>query len=187
MLNIRSRSCSYNQASHQRVPSIDKANRLRDFNKMDVVTAILDILFLAIAIAFFPSARNIATPPPGADHCRPSSPLLDHLHLHPPSPSTPSTSPLPSPAAVPLITITPDHDRLRPSHKRKAVSFSLASASELLPDTVFKSRRPPTPYVSGPVSPSQGKVEVWSAPGTPAFPNRAVMDPMGVQKGWLMP
>lgn len=141
---------------------------------MDVLTAILDVLFLFIAIAFFPSSGYFS-PPPGAVH-----------PLSPPPSASAHTPPLVSPVAVPLITVTPE----RPSHKRKNVSFSLTSMDDLEPEPVkSKPRRPPTPYVSGPVSPSEGKgkAEMPSLPTTPIEHSRLAVDPMGIQKAWLMP
>ena len=84
---------------------------------------------------------------------------------------------------MPTIRITPE----RPSHKRKTVSFSLSSADEVVNGMLIKQRRPPTPFVSGPVSPGQEKVEDVGAPDTPLVSNHMAIDPMGVQKGWLMP
>jgi len=139
---------------------------------MDVFTAILDILFLLIAIAFFPAAKDFAS----TDHLTPPS-----FDITNPSPAN---SPLASPVAVPLITVTPD----RPSHKRKSVSFSLSSMDDLDPAHLsHQPKRPPTPYVSGPASPSEGKVGDGSVPPTPVMHGKMVVDPMGVQKGWLMP
>ena len=98
--------------------------------------------------------------------------------------------------AVPTITITPDRNLLRPGHKRKSVSFSLTSIDDLNidnPNNNNARKRPPTPFVSGPVSPSQRIAEeespAPSMPGTPAtslFHNVQAIDPMGVQKKWLM-
>ena len=149
---------------------------------MDILTASLDLLLLLVAIAYFPTAQYYTTHPPGADHVRPRSPLQVHSSPY----STPGTSPLASPIALPVITVTPEYKR--PSHKRKNVSFSLTSISDLEPEHgAHKPKRPPTPYVSGPVSPRDGQGGDLSDPATPMMVNRAVVDSMGVQKGWLMP
>ncbi len=147
---------------------------------MDSLTASLDLLFLLVVVAFFPSSKYFSTPP-GVEH--PHTPLPNHSH-----PPSPPITPLVSPVAVPLITVTGAHER--PSHKRKAVSFSLTPVDDLDVATMeqHRPRRPPTPYVSGLASPSQRKVELETPkmPGTPMDDSRLAVDTMGTQKGWLM-
>lgn len=156
--------------------------------RMDILTAILDILFLLIAIAFFPSAHFFADPSAVVDPIDPTPPVDNSdARAKPSSQSTPATSPLCSPVppylSVPTIRIIPE----RPSHKRKTVSFSVTSTDEVVNGILIKQRRPPTPFVSGPVSPGQEKVEDVRTPETPMVPSHMAVDPMGVQKGWLMP
>ena len=179
---------------------------------MDLLTVSLDVLFLILALMVLPSTNLLLPPsapptpttwshPKAGTEARspaPTSPLPSPFLAVPGSAhSAPSSAPSsPAPAmAVPAITITPDRPAQRPSHshKRKSVSFSISSLDDLrLPDALGgkNKKRPPTPFVSGPVSPA-GATDASPAPSVPATPvvmghNLAVVDPMGVKKAWLM-
>lgn len=157
----------------------------------------LDVLFLILALLVLPSCRFLPAhddvPPPSAD--TPRFLVVPTQSTH----STPADSPHPSPGfvslAVPSITLTPDRPDLpnpsvRPSHKRKSVSFSISSIDGLQPDSRIEHRkRPPTPYIAAPISP--GSILHRSGTSMPGSPtelshSRGVIDPMGVQKSWLM-
>ncbi|KAK1923508.1 hypothetical protein DB88DRAFT_300833 [Papiliotrema laurentii] len=188
---------------------------------MDWFGASLDVLFLMLALLLIPSSSDIPLNPDSTkgpteqtrqSHSAPTSPAPSQSkdqYLSPPVPSghsTPSQSPLVSPTpstlAVPCITLTPEHSTAtnrpshRPAHQRKSVSFSLSSMDELQPKQSEQNRkRPPTPFVSGPVSPAASNIasnEASPAPSMPGTPadmshNLHTVDPMGVQKSWLMP
>ncbi|KAK4689414.1 hypothetical protein P7C73_g687, partial [Tremellales sp. Uapishka_1] len=143
---------------------------------MDIFAISLDVFFLLLAVAFFPRIQTLTA------HSTPPTPI----------PTPPTESPMPSAGLViPSITITPDIEH-RPSHKRKSVSFSLSSVEDF-GIHLHKQRRPPTPFVSGPVSPSASASEVEGvsalgalSPGMPMMHSHQAEDPMGVKKGWLM-
>lgn len=167
--------------------------------------ASLDVLFLILALLVIPGTRYLPSPHPPLNPPTSPRPLASPYLTVPgqSAHSTPSNSPLPSPAlsaslTVPTITLTPDASRAthRPSHKRKSVSFSLSSMDDLnFPQEPNHRKRPPTPFVSGPISPalsSKGASPVPRSPGSPGVPmielshNVKVTDSMGVQKSWLM-
>ena len=162
---------------------------------MDLFSSSLDIFFLVLAVAMIPASHwlqlpeRINLPPPS-----PCSPFSAVRSYH----STPSSTPIESTKhsahlVVPHISVTP----VRPKgHKRKSVSFSLSSAAELHGKVAAAggNKRPHTPYVIGPSSP--GKMEEEdegsnagdvSGPATPLLHSRHAVDPMGVEKNWLLP
>lgn len=121
---------------------------------MDLFTAFLDVLFIALLIVMYvPTGQPTSAGPRG--DTAPMSPLMPgspyiSLHQSASGRSTPSPSPLPrgfgdtlkvpSPhrpiansdnvdSNLPTIVLT-DHGR-RPAHKRKSVSFSLSSIEDL--------------------------------------------------------
>ncbi|RSH93412.1 hypothetical protein EHS25_007768 [Saitozyma podzolica] len=165
---------------------------------MDLWSTLLDLSLLSLALVLFHFAQQTTFNPHQNQHAPPSA-RLPHTPLsaatgHSAGAGSPLTSPLP---VIPQITITPDRPKLGHGfgHKRKSVSFSLSSMDEIVPHTHQK--RPPTPYVRGPASPSEKALLEQtspltssspgsSVPGTPLAHSAHVMDPMGVQKKWLM-
>lgn len=161
---------------------------------MDYFDFLLNIICFGLLFAFFPSGLLTQQHEQHSQHTGANRQLHGHLH--------PVLSPIASPRsatfdkasfdylAVPSITVTPDHIA-HPRQKRKSVSFSISSLDDVIPrrdQGEASKRRPPTPFVSGPVSPSQwsdGSPDA-SAPGTPLTQNVEMVDPMGVQKKWLM-
>ncbi|ORY34859.1 hypothetical protein BCR39DRAFT_515176 [Naematelia encephala] len=173
---------------------------------MDLYSSIVDIIFL-IAIIFISYKTPLSYPIPLALRNTNTETATDPPH----SASTPTSPNLNM--VVPTITITPDRPVTltpdRPAsiisdrqvtitsdravsamhHKRKSVSFSLSSIEELHDPIIGsgKNKRPPTPFVLNPpivLSPSSSPVP--SLPGTPMGDSRLAIDPMGVEKRWLM-
>jgi hypothetical protein len=129
----------------------------------------LDVAFLLFAIYLFPGV------PPASE----SSTQQSQQDLHSlPSPlkardDTPLPSPLPQGhnTAVPRIVLHPSHAsssaipvsltaRPKSNHRTKSVSFSLSSMNDLLIGSAesqqeVRQHRPPTPWMRGPVSPSE--------------------------------
>ncbi|GFZ50011.1 hypothetical protein JCM24511_07764 [Saitozyma sp. JCM 24511] len=164
---------------------------------MDLCSTLLDLSFLAPALVLFPRFAQQTTLDPHQNQHAPPSAGLPHTPLSAATGHSAAGSPLTSPLPIPQITITPDRPKLGHGfgHKRKSVSFSLSSMDEIVPHTHQK--RPPTPYVRGPASPSEKAMLEQtspltssspgsSSPGTPLGHSAHVMDPMGVQKKWLM-
>jgi hypothetical protein len=170
---------------------------------MDLWSTLLDLSFLALALVHFHFrfAQRTNIDPHQNQHA-PLSAGIPHTPLSAATGHSAAGSPLTSPLPViPQITITPDRPKLGHGfgHKRKSVSFSLSSMDEIVSHTHQK--RPPTPYVRGPASPSEKALLEQtspsaspltspspgsSLPGTPLGHSVHVMDPMGVQKKWLM-
>ena len=163
----------------------------------------LDVLFFILALLILPSTRYLV-PPPGTEPISPRPPTSGRYLAVPghSGRSTPAASPLPSPSfaslAVPSITFTPDRPAHRPSHKRKSVSFSISSIDNLpveIGNMQAHRKRPPTPFIAAQPSPA-GSISSRAspAPSLPGSPmemdqlshSRAVIDPMGVQKSWLL-
>ncbi|RXK35323.1 hypothetical protein M231_07426 [Tremella mesenterica] len=148
---------------------------------MDLLSTLFDVLFLLGAIYFFP--RNLPNTPAPIQII--PSPL--------PSAHSSLPSPLPSPRPmatleVPKITFSQEGLKKREKRKSKSVSFSISSLDEIINDgEKNKGKRPPTPWVRGPVSPSAREESVPGTPLTPLSHSYEAVDPMGVKKGWLMP
>lgn len=139
------------------------------------LTTILDISFLLLAIYFFPGLPSVFDTP-GETKINHPAPLSStpETHQDTPLPSpTPILSHAPSTLSVPQIILHPSPSTypssipvsllnrpIRPTHKTKAVSFSLSSMSDILPSSASADRakrlfRPPTPWMRGPASPSE--------------------------------
>ncbi|ALO60564.1 hypothetical protein CNE02035 [Cryptococcus deneoformans JEC21] len=186
---------------------------------MDPWSVSIDTLFLVLTLLLIPSISRTPqlniTPPGDLLISPPASPLS------PITPASASSSHLSVPGVgmpfvVPSIILTPDapetYSRSRRSsigsltkrfgHKRKSVSFSLSAIDDVLPpQTSPNKRRPPTPFVKGPTSPSPSVSSANSQPGTPIHViagitgegtaqsmthGKDVEDAMGVKKKWLM-
>lgn len=200
---------------------------------MELSTAV-DILFLLAAVYLFPRP----TPPAVAYHDTPlpspapNSPAFHsagkghsglygigtgnaptpRIILHPSAGlGTSADDDASAPSLAPCKP--PGHGRGSSSHKRKAVSFSITSLSEVDANSIGSTltpaahRRPPTPYMRAPPTPSEllalgAAAEVASMPSTP-LPSSAeaakmsfgaeqlvsskdVMDQMGLRKQWVM-
>lgn len=187
---------------------------------MDPWSISIDTLFLILTLLLVPSISRTpqlnVTPPDDLLISPPVTPLS------PITPASPSSSHLSVPAVdmssmIPSITFTPDapeiYSRHRRSsfgsltkrfgHKRKSVSFSLSAIDDVLPSQASPNkRRPPTPFVRRPKSPSPSLSSANSQPGTPIpvvvgvtgegmaedmTHRKDVEDAMGVKKKWLMP
>ncbi|KAL0250016.1 hypothetical protein I308_103319 [Cryptococcus tetragattii IND107] len=187
---------------------------------MDPWSISIDTLFLILTLLLIPSISRTpqlnVTPP---DDLLISPPAIP---LSPITPASPSSSHLSVPGVdmssmIPGITFTPDAPEIYPrhrrssfgsltkrfGHKRKSVNFSLSAIDDVLPSQASPNkRRPPTPFVKRPKSPSPSLSSANSQPGTP-IPmvagvtgevmaedmkhRKDVEDAMGVKKKWLMP
>ena len=185
----------------------------------------LDILFLILTLLILPSTSLLSSSPSKLIQnsrtdqplsTRPSTSNFDGSTPNSPNPSSPYLSMIPS------ITLTPDPQSSFPQepilerqhepsppvkgsrHKRKSVSFSLSSMTDLYHPPPMGKKRPPTPFI--PHGSIPGLVEhghlVPSLPPTPSSSsvsslgvgmgggvrhNLQLVDSMGVQKSWLMP
>lgn len=161
---------------------------------MDYVELIINLTCMALLFTFFPSGR------PEPPTYRPQLDLTPHSPLSPEaaSPHSATFEKISiNTLGVPTITLTPDRPpseaNHRRRHKRKSVSFSLSSLKEIIPDRADEvsekpKKRPPTPFVSALFSPlrSANPAPAPSTPGTPLSQSLDFVDPMGVQKKWLM-
>lgn len=186
---------------------------------MDPWPIFIDTLFLILTLLLIPSISRTPqlniTPPDDLLISSPASPLS------PMTPASASSSHLTvpgvdTPFVVPSITLTQDAPEtyFRPrrssfgsltkrfGHKRKSVSFLVSAIDDVLPPQASSNkRRPPTPFVKGPKSPSPNVSPANSQPGTPTpviagvtgegtvqsmTHRKDIEDAMGVKKKWLM-
>ncbi|WWC65957.1 uncharacterized protein I303_108579 [Kwoniella dejecticola CBS 10117] len=157
---------------------------------MDFLASSVDIAFLLLTLLII-YKQPILTSTSTADQEGQANGTIP-----PPQVSTSESldSPLPSPGylSVPSITVTPSSlPKSRTSaqklplpgaggaqgrHKKKAVSFSLSSMDDIMPDKNslgLKKFRPPTPFFTSPKSPNPtANLEMSPLPSPLASPNR---------------
>lgn len=141
------------------------------------ISTLIDVAFLLLVIYMFPGLPGPTVPPatPVSSSLHPIA-VEKHIDTPLPSPMPPSNQDvLQSSPPLPRITLTPSHASKGPAavgigitpkrpgtHKRKSVSFSLSSMDDIHQSSSASSdrslpqrlRRPPTPWMKGPVSPS---------------------------------
>ncbi|ORX37824.1 hypothetical protein BD324DRAFT_401837 [Kockovaella imperatae] len=167
---------------------------------MDLFASSIDVFFLLLTLALIPASQWMTESHQPLDHGPPHTPLSSSFLKVRSTQSTPTASPLASPKPssdllqVPEIRLVPERPK---GHKRKSVSFSLSSMEELHQSSaggMDPKKRPPTPYVLGPSSP--GKINdddnqpgdgLPHGPMSPLAHSKHVVDPMGVEKKWLLP
>ncbi|WVQ75121.1 hypothetical protein IAR50_004730 [Cryptococcus sp. DSM 104548] len=187
---------------------------------MDLWSAIVDACFLTLTFLLLPSISWSAQPqlnimPPEDSLASPPPPGTPLLPVTPLSAASSHLS-VPSLGGLPTITLTPSSELSSTSkrsrrgsfgslsrrfgHKRKTVSFSLSSIDDVLPQPQASpmGRRPPTPFVKDPKSPSpsvspvESRSDTFTLGVTGELPDEAMThrkdlaDSMGVKKGWLM-
>lgn len=159
---------------------------------MGSVSGLLDFGFLLVIVAFLHLQRG------GTHHNTPMIVVTDHTS--PLNSSTAEHFPFHSPRAAPTRTLPTQTQ----NKHRKSVSFSLSTIHSLISPTPSpvgddnRQRRPPTPYVSGPVSPrlrnaemkrcldGEGELKEGLEGVKVVDLSWQVEDPMGVKKAWIM-
>jgi hypothetical protein len=160
------------------------------------LTILLDIAFLLLAIYLFPSL-------PGGAIQESTQSLNTHHDIKQIDTPLPSPAPVLQTGSVPRIILHASHvssssipvsltARPRPGHKAKSVSFSISSMNDLLPlsssPEEVKQRRPPTPWMRGPASPSEIKGLLAGSDENSSMPSpfvSPIQQSLGERKGSL--